>query len=129
MTSLVRSMQEFPVPTDATELKRFVHMAGWYRRFLSDFASKAAPMTRLLRKGVIWRWATPQRQRLLVYPDFPKLFRLVTDASTTGLGAVLTKDQGQGAQENPHTPSVVNNLHMGGYSLVRNACIGGAEHD
>ncbi|KAE8976626.1 hypothetical protein PR001_g25365, partial [Phytophthora rubi] len=61
MPSLVHSVQEFPVPTDVTELKRFVHMAGYYRRFVPDFARKAAPMTKLLRKGVVWRWAEPQQ--------------------------------------------------------------------
>ncbi|KAJ8562035.1 hypothetical protein ON010_g7641 [Phytophthora cinnamomi] len=43
MASLVHTVQEFPVPTDVTELKRFVHMAGYYRRFVPAFASKASP--------------------------------------------------------------------------------------
>ncbi|GMF62726.1 unnamed protein product [Phytophthora fragariaefolia] len=50
--SLVDSIRSFPVPSDAAGVKRFVHMAGYYRRFIPQFASKAAPLTRLLRKGV-----------------------------------------------------------------------------
>ncbi|KAE9305076.1 hypothetical protein PR003_g21593 [Phytophthora rubi] len=110
MSSLVESVKNFPTPTDVTEVKRFVHMAGYYRRFVSDFAAKAAPMTKLLRKGVVWRWGDSQKEAfeclkkalterpLLAYPDFSRPFRLVTDASQVGLGAALTQDQGQGEQ-------------------------------
>ncbi|KAE9296025.1 hypothetical protein PR003_g23855 [Phytophthora rubi] len=62
MSSLVESVKNFPTPTDVTEVKRFVHMAGYYRRFVSDFAAKAAPMTKLLRKGVVWRWGDSQKE-------------------------------------------------------------------
>ncbi|KAE8951394.1 hypothetical protein PR001_g33741 [Phytophthora rubi] len=37
MSSLVESVKNFPTPTDVTEVKIFVHMAGYYRRFVSDF--------------------------------------------------------------------------------------------
>ncbi|KAE8990705.1 hypothetical protein PR001_g21420 [Phytophthora rubi] len=102
MASLVDSVATFPTPTDTTAVKRFVHMAGYYRRFVSDFASKAAPLTRLLRKGFVWRWAEPQQETfeqlkkeltqrpLLANLDFSKPFKLVTDASKVGLGAALT---------------------------------------
>ncbi|KAE9347608.1 hypothetical protein PF008_g7738 [Phytophthora fragariae] len=93
MSSLVESVTNFPTPTDVTEVKRFVHMAGYYRRFVSDFAAKAAPRTKLLRKGVVWRWGDSQKEAfeclkkaltewpLLAYPNFSRPFRLVTDAS------------------------------------------------
>ncbi|KAE8889975.1 hypothetical protein PF005_g20423 [Phytophthora fragariae] len=102
MPSFVHSVQEFPVPTGVTELKRFVHRASYYRRFVPDFARKGAPMTKLLRKGVVWRWSEPQQQAieclkealtsrpLLVYPDFSRPFKLVNDASKVGLGAAHT---------------------------------------
>ncbi|KAE9071178.1 hypothetical protein PF010_g25977 [Phytophthora fragariae] len=62
MSSLVESVKNFPTPTDVTEVKRFVHMTGYYRRFVSDFAAKAAPITKLLRKGVVWRWGDSQKK-------------------------------------------------------------------
>ncbi|KAG6604545.1 Gag-pol fusion protein [Phytophthora cinnamomi] len=108
MLSLVQSVVDFPVPTNTKEIKRFVHMAGYYRRFVPELASRASPMTKLLRKGVVWRWAEPQQavfedlkaalteRPLLAYPDFSRPLRLVTDASKVGLGATLVQDQGRG---------------------------------
>ncbi|GMF32601.1 unnamed protein product [Phytophthora fragariaefolia] len=105
MGSLVDSVQRFPEPTDATEGKRFVHMTGFHRRFIPNFGSKAAPMTWLLRKDAVWRWAEPQQEAfeelkkaltgrpVLAYPDFSRPFKLVMDASQVGLGAALTQDQ------------------------------------
>ncbi|KAE9066016.1 hypothetical protein PF010_g27976 [Phytophthora fragariae] len=62
MASLVESVVNFPVPKDAAAIKSFVHMAGYYRRFVPNFAEKAAPLTRLLRKGVEWSWEAPQQE-------------------------------------------------------------------
>jgi hypothetical protein len=98
------------VPTDTVEVRRFVHMAGYYRRFVPNFGSKAAPLTRLLRKDAVWSWADPQQEAfarlktalterpVLAYPDFTKSFKLLTDASQVGLGAALTQDQGRGVR-------------------------------
>ncbi|KAE9357759.1 hypothetical protein PF008_g3016 [Phytophthora fragariae] len=100
---LISAVREFPRPTDATEVKRFVHLAGYYRRFVEGFGSIAAPMTKLLRKTVEWAWTPEQEQAferikailttkpLLVYPDFRLPFRVVTDASKVGLGACLMR--------------------------------------
>ncbi|GMF58810.1 unnamed protein product [Phytophthora fragariaefolia] len=105
MKSLIKSVKKFPVPQDADAVKRFVHMAGYYRRFVPEFASRAAPMTNLLRKVVEWRWGESQQSAfeelkkalterpLLAYPDFTRPFRLVTNASAVGLGAALMQDQ------------------------------------
>ncbi|KAE9017168.1 hypothetical protein PR002_g13466 [Phytophthora rubi] len=49
---LVRSVREFPRPVDATEVKRFVHLAGYYRKFIAAFGSIVEPLTRLLKKDV-----------------------------------------------------------------------------
>jgi len=105
---LVTAVSEFPRPRDAVEVKRFVHLAGYYRKFLEAFGSIMAPMTRLLKKAQEWEWTEAQEfafervktalttKPLLVYPDFALPFRLVTDTSKTGLGACLMQDQGHG---------------------------------
>ncbi|OWZ06249.1 Gag-pol fusion protein [Phytophthora megakarya] len=133
MESLVRSVVEFPMSTDSAEVKRFVHMAGYYRRFVPDFASRASVMTKLLRKGVVWRWGQSQQtafedlkraltdRPLLAYPDFRKPFRLITDASKTGLGATLTQDQGQGEQPIAYA-SRVNSETVSKYSITDLEC-------
>lgn len=95
--------------TDIVEVEHFVHVTGYYRRFVPEFASRAAPLTKLLRKGVVWYWGAPQeealadlkdglaRRNLLAYPDFSKPIRLVTDASKMGLEAPLTQAQDKGS--------------------------------
>ncbi|KAE8968833.1 hypothetical protein PR002_g27624 [Phytophthora rubi] len=133
MASLVESVVNFPVPKDAAAIKSFVHMAGYYRRFVPNFAEKAAPLTRLLRKGVEWSWGAPQQEAfeclkrvltgrpLLAYPDFSKPFTLVTDASKVGLGAALTQDQGQGEQSVAYA-SKVNAKNVAQYGITDLEC-------
>jgi hypothetical protein len=130
---MVPSVREFPVPQDDKAVKRFVHLAGFYRRFIANFGSKAAPMTMLLRKGSTWEWREKQQtafegpkkelteRPLLVYPNFEKPFKLVTDASTVGLGAALMRDQGKGDQPIAYA-SKVNSPTVAKYSITDLEC-------
>lgn len=107
---LVDAVREFPKPRDAVEVKRFVHLAGYYRRFIEGFGSLMAPMTKLLRRTAEWEWGDEQQKvfervknilttkPLLIYPNFLLPFRVVTDASKVGLGACLMQDHGGGWQ-------------------------------
>ncbi|KAJ8579185.1 hypothetical protein ON010_g6 [Phytophthora cinnamomi] len=49
---LVNAVRDFPTPVNAKGIKRFVHLAGYYRRFVINFGTLMAPMTKLLRKNV-----------------------------------------------------------------------------
>jgi len=94
---LITAVRDFPRPTDAVEVKRFVHLAGYYRRFVEGFGAMMAPLTKLLRKSTPWEWTQAQEgavervkmalttKPLLLYPNFQLPFRLVTDASKVGL--------------------------------------------
>ncbi|GMF59538.1 unnamed protein product [Phytophthora fragariaefolia] len=87
---LVTAVRNFPRPANAIEVKRFTHLAGYYRRFVKDFGSLMAPLTKLLRKSSEWRWDDEQEaafemikdilttKPLLVYPDFRLPFRVDT---------------------------------------------------
>ncbi|XP_029169373.1 uncharacterized protein LOC114939266 [Nylanderia fulva] len=78
-------------------------MSSWYRRFIPQFATLSEPITRLLKKGRRWEWGDDQdrafqeiRDHLvtaptLACPNFEIPFVLQTDASSVGLGAVLTQ--------------------------------------
>ena len=108
---LVTAVKDFPQPTDATGVKRFVHMAGFYRRFIPGFAATAGPLQALLKNDATFRWGVEENgafQKLkdaliskpcLALPDFDLPFTLATDAAqTTGMGAALMQDFGQGLQ-------------------------------
>ncbi|GMF80467.1 unnamed protein product [Phytophthora fragariaefolia] len=110
---LVTAVSEFPRPSNPVEVKRFVHLADYYRKFIEAFGSMMAQLTRLLKKDSKWQWTEEQEfafervkaalttKPLLVYPDFKRPFRLVTDASGgvpyAGSGPRLTARRDLGA--------------------------------
>ena len=100
----------YPVPVDVARVRQFLGLASYYRRFVPGFAKAAAPLHALLKKDVNFHW-TEQCQEsfdhlkellvtapVLAYPQFQSEhpFILETDASTEGLGAVLTQQQSDG---------------------------------
>ena len=99
-------VSQWPIPTSVKELRSFLGLANYYRRFVENFSSISAPLTELTRKGKRFQWGQPEqdafnqlRQALcsspiLAYPDYEgKPFRLKTDASDLALGAVLSQEQ------------------------------------
>lgn len=134
MESLVKAVKEFPTPEDAIAVKRFVHMAGYYRRFVANFGSMMAPLTRLLRKNTAWAWTTDQQKAfddvktllssrpLLVYPNFSRPFDLETDASVIGLGSCLMQDHRMGLQPVAFA-SKVNDPVVARYSITELECL------
>ncbi|RVW17664.1 Retrovirus-related Pol polyprotein from transposon 17.6 [Vitis vinifera] len=99
--SKVEAVQEWQRPTNVFEVRSFLGLAGYYRRFVEDFSRIAAPMTRLTRKGVKFDWneecenAFQELKRklttapVLTAPISGELFMIYCDASTVGLGCVL----------------------------------------
>ncbi|GMF41644.1 unnamed protein product [Phytophthora fragariaefolia] len=131
---LVSAVREFPQPHNAVEAKRFVHLAGYYQRFIEGFGSIMAPMTKLLRKYVPWEWTVAKQtvfeqikavlttKPLLEYPDFQLPFRLVTNASNIGLGACLMQDRGYGWQP-VVSVSKVNSQTDANYRITELKCL------
>ena len=101
----VEAVASWPQPASARGLRGFLGLAGYYRRFIKDFGTVAAPLTKLLRKDG-FRWtdeATAAFAALkealstapvLHLPDFTKAFVVDCDASGTGFGAVLHQGAG-----------------------------------
>ena len=100
---LLATIREIPPPKTATEVRSFLGLAGYYRRYVKGFAAIAAPLHALTQKDAIFHWsedcqtAFDQLKTLLTtspitaFPDFSQTFRLYTDASTAGLGAILAQ--------------------------------------
>ena len=93
-------------PTNATEVRSFLGLAGYYRRHVKNFAAIAGPLHALTRKDAVFHWS-PECQEafdrlktllttspITAFPDFNLPFWLYTDASTAGFGAILSQVQG-----------------------------------
>ena len=102
-------IKNFKSPTDITEIRRFLGLCSFFRRTIPDFSTKAQPLTRLTRKDAEWkRGKLPEeaetafqalkaeliKRPCLQPPDFTKSFILTVDASTKGLGAILSQEHG-----------------------------------
>ena len=105
---LVAAVAEFPVPRNVREVRQFLGLSSYYRRFIPEFARIAKPLHELTRKSVQFIWdgkcqaafATLTdkltQAPVLAYPCFNKPFVLETDASAQGIGAVLSQPQEDG---------------------------------
>ncbi|XP_066162124.1 uncharacterized protein [Oryza sativa Japonica Group] len=102
--SKIEAIKSWPVPQTITQLRSFLGLAGFYRRFVKDFSIFAAPLNELTKKGVVFHWGKTQEQSfdtlkdklthapLLQLPNFGKTFELECDASGVGIGGVLMQD-------------------------------------
>ena len=102
------------MPKTVKQIQKFVGFAGFYRRYVKDFAKIAKPLHELtgtikgkdgIKRPVPWQWIDKHQHAfetlikhltqppLLAYPDYSKPFELRTDASRDGLGAVLCQNQ------------------------------------
>jgi len=99
----IEKVKNFPIPKNLTQLRSFLGLASYYRKFIKNFSKIAGPLNKLMKKGMAFQWAPQQQQAfihlkeclvtspILVYPDWTKEFILFTDASTFALGAVLAQ--------------------------------------
>ena len=88
----VAAIRDYSTPRNSKEIRQFI---GWYRRYVPNFSGVIEPLTSLLRKSNAWQWAYVRRTLkealisapILTFPDYT--FIVQTDASSTGLGAIL----------------------------------------
>ena len=102
--SKIRAIMDWPAPTSVTQVRSFMGLVGYYRRFIAGFSRLAHPITSLQRKGKKFEWtekcevAFQELKRaltsapILVVPDLSADFVVCTDASLDGIGAVLMQD-------------------------------------
>ena len=99
----VQAIRNMAAPRTVKEVRGFIGMCGYYRRFVPNFSQIASPLFDLTKKFARFHW-TEECQKafdflkksltvvpLLAYPDIEKPYMLYTDASDTCIGAVLTQ--------------------------------------
>jgi hypothetical protein len=144
----VAAVSEWKQPTSVSEIRSFLGLAGYYRRFIEGFSRIARPMTELLKKDkkFVWTEACERsfrelKERLttapvLVLPDIHKDFVMFCDASRQGIGCVLMQEGRVVAyasrQLRPHEQNypthdlelaaVVHALKIWRYYLIGNKC-------
>ena len=97
----IKVVQDQIPPKDKKQVKSFLGLAGYYRKFVRDFSKIAFPLTRLLKKDTAFEWSNECERAfntlkeklvtapVLAFPDFEKPFILYTDSSGFAMGMIL----------------------------------------
>lgn len=131
-------IQTWPKPSNLKDLRSFIGLLQFFRRFIKDFSSIAAPLTNFTRKGVgIDKW-DPTCDRavqlfkdalttspILISPDWKMSFRFHVDASQFAVGGVLAQTDEKAAnalsptfQNACHPQKRITQLTIGNYSVL-----------
>jgi hypothetical protein len=117
----VKAVMEWPTLKTVFDVRSFLGLAGYYRRFVKDFSKIAAPLTDLLHKNTEFKWTEKQEAAftqlkktvceapVLIVPDPNKPYMVVTDASGFAIGAALCQDHGNGLQPCAYISRKMNN--------------------
>ena len=107
----LEAVKNLPIPKNPKNIKQFLGLTGYYRRFIDGFSKIATPLNQLLKKDVKFIWSEKQQeafellkeklceQPLLQRPDFSQPFILTTDASGFTIGGILS--QGKIGKDKP----------------------------
>ncbi len=100
----VNTVRDWQVPTNQREVRQFLGLANYLRKFIQGYSSMAAPLIELTKLDIAWQWGPPQQAAfeqvkqalttapVLRLPDFNLPFEVVADASLNGTGAVLMQE-------------------------------------
>jgi len=106
----IGAVQKWPRPRSVTEVRSFLGLGNFYRRFVKGYSRLALPLTELTKDTAVFRWGDTEQKAfealkatlcsppVLIIPDQTKQFALSCDACKYSIGAVLQQDLGRGLQ-------------------------------
>ena len=107
----IKIVKDFPVPRTQKQIKSFLGLAAYYKKFVRQFSQISAPMRHLLQKDVEFVWTDDCQKSfeslknalitapILALPDFDREFILTTDSSTSGAAWILSQKDDQGREK------------------------------
>ena len=110
----VKAIEDYPAPTSVRELRRLVGLLNWFRKYIKNFSSEMEPLTRLLKKFVLFEWTNEHQKAfdkvksllinspVLAFPDYNLPFRLAVDTSSKGIGYMLYQKSEASSDEQIH---------------------------
>ena len=113
VNSKIDDLLKVPAPENVKNLVAFLGAVGYYRKYLPDLSTIIAPLDELRKTEVEWRWTKTEQKafeelkkllcsdRVLTFYNPLKRLKLDTDASSVGLGAVLSHIDDDGTNERP----------------------------
>ncbi|KAH9722467.1 Endonuclease [Citrus sinensis] len=100
----VKAILDWEPPSKVPELRSFLGLVNYYRRFIKGYSAKAAPLTDMLKKNRTWHWSEEcqrafeelkkaiSEEPVLALPDHTKPFEVQTDALDFAIGGVLMQE-------------------------------------
>ena len=131
---LLESIQEIQPLTRVTQVRSFLRLVGYYRRFIKGFLKIAAPLNKLLEENRPFMWMTKcmeaynklkellLKETVVAITDFSASFRLYTDATNIGLGAILAQEL-EGEERIICCASKTLNKSEQNYSATKKECL------
>jgi hypothetical protein len=105
----INAVVEMPQPKNVKQLRSFLGLCNYYRKFIKDYTSHCTPLYSMLSNEFVWTREATQafadlkklltQTPMLHYPDFSQKFKVSTDASEEGIGAVLSQDDVEGNEK------------------------------
>lgn len=131
----ISAIQDFPIPQNQRQVRRFLGMSGWFRRFVRDYSTLATPITNTLKKSKKFEFDSEAiksfntiKDRLtsdpvLITPDYDKPFYVLCDASSTGIGGVLCQKDDDNTERPIYFYSHKLNKAQCNYSVTERECL------
>jgi len=129
------AVKAFKTPKDVPQVKSFLGLSGYYRRYVPNYSRVALPLSKLTRKKVVFLWRQPQQYAfdelkdrlcsapILAYPRYDLPFILQPDASAEALGAVLSQVNEDGEEHPIAYASCTLNSAQKNYTTTERECL------